>query len=174
MQGRAREVGLPRHEHVLDTAGAGAAPERGHAGPGDVRGAGRLFAAADREDLGVARGSRGVEELVRVALDDTSPEGGQIELIDHEPGLLDGVVTGPMVPHSHRRQVPHDEDPVPVEVGAAVKPLGVGLLLGRDVGQTVPDPRHRAADRARRTGPRQFSDCGGSGSTYSALPEVSL
>jgi len=62
-QGRAREVGLPRHEHVFDVAGAAAAPVRGHAGPGDVRGAGRLLAAADREDLGVARGSRGVEEL---------------------------------------------------------------------------------------------------------------
>ena len=55
-----------------------------------------------------------------------------------------------MIPHRHRRQVSHDEDPVPVEVGAAVNPLGVGLLLGRDVGQTVPDPRHRAADRAHR------------------------
>ena len=119
-----------------------------------MRGAGRLLAAADREDLGVARGSRGVEELRRVALDDTSPEGGQIELIDHEPDLLDGVVAGPMIPHSHRRQVSHDEDPVPVEVGAAVKPLGVGLLLGRDVGQTVPDPRHGAASRAHRHRPQ--------------------
>ena len=51
------------------------------------------------------------------------------ELIGHEPELLDGVVTGPMFPHSHRRQVSHDKDPVSVEVGAAVKPLGVGLLL---------------------------------------------
>ena len=132
-QGRAREVGLPRHEHVFDAAGAAAAPVRGHAGPGDVRGAGRLLAAADREDLGVARGSRGVEELRRVALDDTSPEGGQVELVDHEPGLLDGVGAGPMIPHRHRRQVSHHEDPVSVEVGAAVKPLGVGLLLGCDV-----------------------------------------
>ena len=146
-QGRAREVGLARHEHVFDTAGA-AATVRGQAGPGDVRGAGRLLAAADRDDLGVARGSRGVEELCRVALDDTSPEGGQVELVDHEPGLLDGVGAGPMIPHRHRRQVSHDEDPVPVEVGTAVKPLGVGLLLGCDVGQAVPDPRHRAADRA--------------------------
>jgi hypothetical protein len=107
-----------------------------------------VLATADREDLGVARGSHGVEELRRVALDDTSPEGGQVELVDHEPGLLDGVVAGPMIPHRHRCQVSHDEDPVPVEVGAGVKPLRVGLLLGRDVGQTVPDPRHWAADRA--------------------------
>jgi hypothetical protein len=77
-------------------------------------------------------------------------EGGQIELVDHEPGLLDRVVAGPMIPHRHRRQMSHDEDPVPVEVGTGVKPLGVGLLLGRDVGQTVPDPRHRAANRAHR------------------------
>jgi hypothetical protein len=75
-QGRAREVGLPRHEHVFDAAGAAAAPVRGHTGPGDVRGARRLLAAADRKDLGVARGSRGVEELRRVALDDTSPGRG--------------------------------------------------------------------------------------------------
>ena len=109
---------------------------------------------ADREDLGVARGSRGVEELVRVEFDDTSPGGGQIELVDHEPDLLDGLVAEPMIPHRHRRQVPHDRDPVPVEVGAAVKPLGVGLLLGRGVGQTVPNPRHRAADRARRHRPQ--------------------
>ena len=150
-QGRAREVGLPRHEHVFDAAGAAAALVRGHAGPGDVRGAGRLLAAADREDLGVARGSRGVEELRRVALDDTSPVGGQVELVDHEPGLLAGVVAAvPMIPHVDRRQVSHDKDPVPVEVGAAVKPLGVGLLLGRNVGEAVPDPRHWAADRAHR------------------------
>ena len=77
-------------------------------------------------------------------------KGGQVELVDHEPGLLDGVGAGPMIPHRHRRQVSHDEDPVPVEVGAAVKPLGVGLLLRCDVGQAVPDPRHRAADRAHR------------------------
>jgi hypothetical protein len=99
-------------------------------------------------------------------------KGGQIELVDQESGLLDGVVAGPMIPHRHRRQVSHDKDPVPVEVRAGVKPLGVGLLLGRDVGQTVPDPRHRAADRAY--GFLQVSDCGGSGSTYSALPEESL
>jgi hypothetical protein len=55
-----------------------------------------------------------------------------------------------MIPHLHRRQVSHDEDPVPVEVGAAVKPLGVGLLLGRDVGEPIPDPLQLAADRARR------------------------
>ena len=77
-----------------------------------------------------------------------------------------------MIPHVHRRQVSQDEDPVPVEVRAAVEPLSVGLLLGRDVGEAVPDPRHWAADRGHR--PRQFSDCGGSGSTYSALPPVSL
>ena len=41
-----------------------------------------------------------------------------------------------MIPHRHRRQVSHDEDPVRVEVRAAVEPLGVGLLLGRDVGET--------------------------------------
>ena len=108
-----------------------------------MRGAGRLLAAADRDDLGVARGSRGIEELRRVGLDDTSPVWGQIELVDHEPGLLAGDA-GPMIPHGHRRQVSHDEDPVPVEGGAAVKPLGVGLLLGRDVGETVIDARHRA------------------------------
>jgi hypothetical protein len=28
------------------------------------------------------------------------------------------------------------------------------LLLGRGVGQTVPNPRHRAADRARRHRPQ--------------------
>ena len=44
----------------------------------------------------------------------------------------------------------HDEDPITLEVGASVNPLGVGFLLGRDVGQTVPDPRHRAANRAHR------------------------
>jgi hypothetical protein len=67
VQGRAREVGLPCHKHVFDAAGTAAAV-RGQAGPGDVRGAGRLLAAADGEDLGVARGSHGVEELRRVAL----------------------------------------------------------------------------------------------------------
>ena len=96
-RGERVEFGLARHEHVFDAAGA-AATVRGQAGPGDVRGAGRLLAAADRDDLGVARGSRGVEELCRVALDDTSPEGGQVELVDHEPGLLDGVGAGPMIP----------------------------------------------------------------------------
>lgn len=102
-------------------------------------------------NLGIARGSRGVEVLLRVALDDTSSEGRQVELVDHEPGLLDGVGAAvPMVPHRHRRQVSHDEEPVPVEVGAAVNPLGVGLLLGRDVGEPVPDPLHLAADRAHR------------------------
>ena len=70
-QGRAREVGLARHEHVFDAAGAATAV-RGQAGPGDVRSAGRLLAEADREDLGVARGSHGAEELRRAALDDTS------------------------------------------------------------------------------------------------------
>ena len=115
----------------------------------NVRGARRLLAAADRDDLGVARGSRGIEELCRVGLDDTSPVGGQVELVDHEPGLLAGDA-GPMIPHGHRRQVSHDEDPVPVEVGAAVKPLGVGLLLGRDVGKTVIDPRHRAPGLPQR------------------------
>ena len=89
-QGRAREVGLPRHEHVFDTTRAGVAVVRGHAGPGDLRGAGRLLTAADRKDLGVVRGSRGVEELRRVDLDDTSAEGAQIELADDEPDLLDG------------------------------------------------------------------------------------
>ena len=153
-QGRACEVGLPRHEHVFDATGAADAPVRGHAGPGDVRGARRLLAAADREHLGVARGSRRVEELGRVALDDTSSVGGQVELVDHEPGLLDGVSAGPMIPHRHRRQVSHDDDPVPVEVGAAIKPLGVGFLLGRDVRKTVPDPIHRAADRANRNLPQ--------------------
>src|SRR5216684_1757116 len=147
-QGRAREVGLARHEHVFDATGTAAAV-RSQACPGDVRGAGRLLAAADRDDLGVARGSGGIEELRRVGLDDTSPVGGQVELVDHEPGLLAGGA-GPMIPHVHRRQVSHDEDPVPVEVGAAVKPLGGGLLLGRDVGETVIDPRHRAADRGVR------------------------
>jgi hypothetical protein len=100
-----------------------------------VRGTGRLLATADREDLSVVRGSRGVEELRRVVLHDTSPEGRQIELVDHESDLLDGVVTGPVISHRHRREVSHDKDPVPVEVGAAVKPLGVGLLLGCGVGQ---------------------------------------
>jgi hypothetical protein len=46
-QGRASEVGLARYEHVFDAAGAAAAV-RGQACPGDVRGAGRLLAAADR------------------------------------------------------------------------------------------------------------------------------
>jgi hypothetical protein len=124
---------------------------------------------------GVARGSHGVEELRRVGLDDTSPVGGQIELVDHEPGLLDGVGAGPMIPHRHRRQVSHDKAPVPVEVGAAVKPLGVGLLLRRDVRETVPDTRSTGQPTAPTgTGPKQVSDCGGSGSTYSPLPEVSL
>ena len=154
MQGRAREVSLPRHEHVFDAAGAAAAPVRGHSGPGNVRGAGQLLAAADRENLGVARGSRGVEELRRVELDDTSPEGRQVEFVDHEPGLLDGFGAGPVIPHRYRGQMSHDEDPVPVEVRAAVKPLCVGLLLGRDVGETVPDPRHRAADRAHWNWPQ--------------------
>jgi hypothetical protein len=72
-QTRAREVGLPGHEHIFDAARAAVATVRGHAGPGDVRDAGRLLAAADRDDLGIVGGSRGVEELLRVALDDTSP-----------------------------------------------------------------------------------------------------
>ena len=153
-QGRLREVGLPRHEHVFDTARAGVALVCGHAGPRDIRGARRLLATADRQDLGVVRGSRGVEELIRVELlDDTSAEGGQIELADDEPDLLDGVAE-PMIPHRHRRKVSHDKDPVSFEVGATVKPLGVGFLLGRDVGQTVPDPRHRTADLARRQRPQ--------------------
>jgi hypothetical protein len=76
-QGRGVKVGLPCQVHVLDEAGAAAAPVRGQAGPGDVRGAGRLLAAADRENLGVDPVSRdGVEELRRVVLVDTSPEGG--------------------------------------------------------------------------------------------------
>jgi hypothetical protein len=155
-QGRGVKVGLPCQVHVLDEAGAAAAPVRGQAGPGDVRGAGRLLAAADRENLGVDPVSRdGVEELRRVVLVDTSPEGGQIELVDHEPGLLDGVVASPMIPHRHGRQMSHNEDPIPVEVGAAVKPLGVGFLLGRDVGQTVLDPIYRAADRTHRPHPVQ-------------------
>jgi hypothetical protein len=65
-----------------------------------------------------------------VELDDTSPVGGQIELADHEPDLLDGVAAGPMISHRHRRKVSHDKDPVPFEVGATVKPLGVSFLLG--------------------------------------------
>ena len=39
---------FPRHEHVFDAAGAAAALVRGHAGPGDVRGAGRLLAFLSR------------------------------------------------------------------------------------------------------------------------------
>ena len=70
---------------------------RGQACPGDVRGAGRLLAAADRDDLGVACGSRGIEELCRVGLDDTSVA-GHVELVDYEPSLLAGDV-GPMIPH---------------------------------------------------------------------------
>ena len=77
-------------QHVFDAAGAAAAPVRGHSGPGDVR-----PPAADRDDLGVARGSRGVEELRRVALDDASSEGGQVELV--EPGLIDGGIRGGLV-----------------------------------------------------------------------------
>jgi len=155
-QGRASEVGLARHEHVFDTAGA--AVRDGPSGPGDARGAGRLLAAANREDLGVARGSSGVEELCRVGpKEDIWPPGGQVELVEHEPGLLagDGATRIPMIPHFHRRQVSHDEGIVRVEVGAAVKKLGVGLLLGRDVGVTVPDPRHRAAGLPQRLDARQ-------------------
>jgi len=157
-QGRAREVGLARHEHVFDTAGA--AVRDGPSGPGDARGAGRLLAAANREDLGVARGSSGVEELCRVGpKEDIWPPGGQVELVEHEPGLLagGGATRGFMIPHFHRRQVSHDEDIVRGEVGVRevvgaqdVKLLGVGLLLGRDVGVTVPDPRHRAARLPKR------------------------
>ena len=75
-QGRAREVGLPRHEHVFDAAGATATAVRRHAGPGDMRGSGRLRTTADREDLRIACGPIGVEELRRVALDDTSAKWG--------------------------------------------------------------------------------------------------
>jgi hypothetical protein len=60
-----------------------------------------------------------------------------------------------MIPHFHRRQVSHDEDPVPVEVGAAVKPLGVGLLLGRNVGVTVIDAGHPAIGLPQRLEARQ-------------------
>jgi hypothetical protein len=45
--------------------------------------------------------------------------------------------------------VSHNEDPVKVEVGASpVRLLGVGLLLACDVGETIIDPVHRAADLA--------------------------
>jgi len=54
-QRRAREVGLPVTN--MSSTLLGRRCIRGKAGPGNVRGAGRLLAAADRDDLGVARGS---------------------------------------------------------------------------------------------------------------------
>src|SRR5262249_15476010 len=137
-------------EHVFDTAGAGVAMVRCQSGPGDIGGAGRLLATADGEDLSVICGSRGVEELRRVALDVTSAVDGHIELPDHEPDLLHVVTADPMIPDRRGRKVSKDEAPVSSEVRVTVKPLGVGFLLWRDVGQTVPDPRHRTANLARR------------------------
>ena len=102
-------------------------------------------------------------------LDDTSAEGGQIELADDEPDLLDGVVAEPMIPHRHRRKVSHDKDPVSFEVGATVKPLGVGFLLGVTLAKPYQTRATGQPTSPVGNGPRQFSGCGGSGSTYNAL-----